>query len=109
MARAIANKPAVLLADEPFSNLDSQTRKTVRLWFNSIVERLRISVVFVTHDIEEALFLGDRVAIMSPAPGKITRIIKVPFSRPRSRMLPRSANFVSLVADIEDLLENANF
>jgi sulfate transport system ATP-binding protein/sulfonate transport system ATP-binding protein len=74
LARSIVPRPTILLLDEPFSALDPAARTALQDWLLGIVHRRRLTTVLVTHDVEEALFLGDRVALMSPRPGRIARI-----------------------------------
>ena len=94
IARALAIEPAVLLMDEPFGALDAQTREDMQDELLRIWAAARKTVLFVTHSIEEAIYLSDRVVIMTPRPGRIQRIVDVPFERPRSehhRTLPAFA------------------
>jgi NitT/TauT family transport system ATP-binding protein len=83
LARALALEPTILLMDEPFGSVDDQTRMLLQEELLSIWERDRKTVIFVTHDIEEALFLADLVVVMSPRPGRILHQLQVPFGRPR--------------------------
>lgn len=83
LMRTLAMHRDVLLLDEPFGALDSQTRFSMQQWLLSVWEREQRTIVFVTHDIDEAIFLADRVVVMSPRPGRIREIIKVPIERPR--------------------------
>jgi NitT/TauT family transport system ATP-binding protein len=83
LARALAYEPAVFLMDEPFSALDAHTRIQVGNFFLRIVERFGQSVVFVTHDIDEAVALADRVLVLSSRPGRVLGMFDVPLSRPR--------------------------
>jgi sulfonate transport system ATP-binding protein len=85
IARALAGRPEVLLLDEPFASLDALTRMRMQQEILSIWEAERTTVVLVTHDIEEAVYLADRVVIMSPQPGTIRNILPVRLSRPRDR------------------------
>lgn len=87
LARALAVKPKVLLMDEPFSAVDEQTRRLLQEQLIEIWESDRTTVVFVTHSIDEAILLGDRIVLMSPRPGRISEIREVAIPRPRSQML----------------------
>lgn len=84
LARALAVEPDVLLMDEPFGALDEQTRRLLQEELLQIWEQRRTTVVFITHSMEEAVLLGDRVVLMSARPGKIEEIVPVPMPRPRS-------------------------
>jgi NitT/TauT family transport system ATP-binding protein len=83
IARVLINRPRVLLMDEPFGALDAQTRRMTQTLLLDIWSRLRTTVVFVTHDIEEALFLSDRILVLSRRPARIVADIRVPLTRPR--------------------------
>lgn len=84
LARALAVEPSVLLMDEPFSALDEQTRRLLQEQLLGIWEATRTTVIFITHSMEEAVLLGDRVVLMSARPGRISEVVPVPMSRPRS-------------------------
>ena len=84
LARALAVRPKVLLMDEPFGALDEQTRRLLQEELLQIWEKERTTVVFITHSLEEAVLLGDRVVLMSARPGRIEEIVDVPLTRPRS-------------------------
>jgi ABC-type nitrate/sulfonate/bicarbonate transport system ATPase subunit len=96
IARALANDPRILLLDEPFGALDNQTRALMQEMLLSIWERDRKTVLFVTHDIEEAIFLGSRVVVMSARPGRIKTGIAVDLPHPRSYKVKTTPAFVSL-------------
>lgn len=85
LARALANRPEVLLMDEPFGAVDHLTRLQLQDDLLHIWEAEKKTVVFVTHDVSEAVYLGDRVVLLSPRPGRIKQIFKVPQPRPRKR------------------------
>jgi NitT/TauT family transport system ATP-binding protein/sulfonate transport system ATP-binding protein len=96
IARALANDPRILLLDEPFGALDNQTRALMQEMLLGIWERDRKTVLFVTHDIEEAIFLGGRVVVMSARPGRIKTEIAVDLPHPRSYRIKTTSEFVSL-------------
>jgi NitT/TauT family transport system ATP-binding protein len=98
VARAIAVMPRILLLDEPFAALDVMTKEQVQVDFLDIWATSRMTAVFVTHDLEEALFLSDRVVVMSRDPGRIIHDVRVPFGRPRHRELRTSPEFQALRA-----------
>lgn len=81
--RALVNSPSVLLMDEPFAALDAQTRHMMQELLLNIWQTLKTTIVFVTHDIEEAVFLGDRIFVMGVQPGRIKAEIPIPLKRPR--------------------------
>lgn len=105
LARALANDPEVLLMDEPFGALDSQTRSFMQQLLLRVWEHAQKTVLFVTHDIDEALFLGDRVHVMTARPGQIKEEIEVGIPRPRSLDVVTSDKFVTLKRRIIRLLE----
>src|SRR5207245_10123089 len=84
LARALATDPDVLLMDEPFAALDAQTRELLQEEMLRILERARKTIVFVTHSIDEAILLGDRVIVLTARPGQVKQIIPVPSPRPRN-------------------------
>ena len=96
IARALANDPKILLLDEPFGALDNQTRVLMQEMLLGIWERDQKTVLFVTHDIEEAIFLGSCVLVMSARPGRIKADIKIALPHPRSYKIKTSPEFVAL-------------
>ncbi|MEM6888101.1 MAG: ABC transporter ATP-binding protein [Pseudomonadota bacterium] len=95
IARALANYPSVLLMDEPFGALDAQTRLMMQESLLDIWRKFGTTVVFVTHDVDEAVFLADRVLIMSAAPGRIIEDVKVNLERPRSTDMVTSPDYLA--------------
>jgi NitT/TauT family transport system ATP-binding protein len=91
IARALANDPDVLLMDEPFGALDAQTRNMMQLELLEIWEKTRKTIIFVTHSVDEAVFLADRIVMLSSRPGRICEIIPVDLKRPRERTSPEFA------------------
>ncbi|AWN40163.1 ABC transporter ATP-binding protein [Methylobacterium durans] len=106
IARVLINEPRVLLMDEPFGALDAQTRLMMQELLLDVWTRLPTTVVFVTHDIDEALFLGDRVLVMSARPGRILEDIPLGFARPRARDLVADPDFIALKRHCLDLLRS---
>jgi NitT/TauT family transport system ATP-binding protein len=96
IARALANDPKILLLDEPFGALDNQTRALMQEMLLGIWERDQKTVLFVTHDIEEAIFLGSRVIVMSARPGRIKAEIGIDLPHPRSYRIKTTPEFVAL-------------
>jgi NitT/TauT family transport system ATP-binding protein len=84
LARALTMEPEVLLMDEPFASVDAQTREILQEQLLSIWETNRRTMIFITHSIEEAILMGDRVAVLSTRPGRVKRIIDIPFGHPRN-------------------------
>jgi NitT/TauT family transport system ATP-binding protein len=89
IARALALRPAVMLMDEPFAALDAMTRAGLQDELLRLRERTRTSFVFVTHDIEEAVYLGDRVAVLNGSPGRIDQVVTIDLPSPRDQILTR--------------------
>lgn len=96
LARALAIKPSILLMDEPFGALDVQTRDLLQDELLRIWNAERKTVLFVTHSIEEALYLADRIVVITPRPARIDKIIDVPFARPRDEGVKANSEFVEL-------------
>ncbi len=106
IARALVADPRILLMDEPFAAVDAQTRRILQEQVLLLSQELRKTIVFVTHSIEEALLLGDRIAVMSARPGRIKALIDVPFDRPRDSSIKRTTVFQELEEHIWHLLRD---
>lgn len=104
IVRALATSPQVLLMDEPFGALDAQTRVVMQEILTNMWQRLRISVLFITHDIEEAIFLSDRIYVMTARPGCIKAELTVPLDRPRIPAMTDSTEFLSMKHQIQSLI-----
>jgi len=94
LARSLVTEPRILLMDEPFSRLDAQTRALMHRELLRIHEIKRMTVVFVTHDVEESVILADQVAVMSPRPGTIREIVAINLPRPRDTIQAEAANYI---------------
>ena len=105
IARALVMHPAIILMDEPFGALDAQTRNIMQEQLVKIIQRSERTILFVTHSVDEALYLSDRVVILSKRPSTIYKIIDVPWDRPRDRTNPE---FTQLRKDILAYLEDQN-
>lgn len=92
--RTYLSSKGVALLDEPFSALDTITKSAIHQWYLSIMEEIRLSTLFITHDIDEAILLSDRVCILSGTPGKITAEIKIDLPKPRKKELAFTAEFL---------------
>ncbi|MCP3406987.1 ABC transporter ATP-binding protein [Bradyrhizobium sp. CCGB01] len=104
IVRALATGPKVLLLDEPFGALDAQTRVIMQQILTNMWQRLKISVLFVTHDIDEAIFLSDRVYCMTARPGSIKAEIPIPLERPRQQSMMMSSEFLALRRGLMSLI-----
>jgi NitT/TauT family transport system ATP-binding protein len=106
LARALIGDPGVLLLDEPFGALDAQTRLSMQELLQAVWHKYRPSMLFITHDVEEAIFLADRILVMTPRPGRIRAEFNVAIERPRGFDVLTSARFVALKKDILSLLHS---
>ena len=104
IVRALATSPQVLLMDEPFGALDTQTRVVMQEILTNMWQQFRISVLFITHDIEESVFLSDRIYVMTSRPGRIKAEIKVPLPRPRTPDMHDLPECVELVHKLKGLI-----
>jgi NitT/TauT family transport system ATP-binding protein len=106
IARALANDPKILLMDEPFGALDSQTRLQMQQLLLKVWEHSKKTVLFVTHDIDEAILLGDRIFVMGARPGRIKEVLDVPIERPRNLDMVMDPDFISMKRNIFHLLHD---
>jgi NitT/TauT family transport system ATP-binding protein len=104
IARALALEPSILLMDEPFGALDEMTRERMNSEVQRIWQQTATTVVFVTHSIPEAVFLSSRVAVMSPRPGRIVRVIDIDLPRPRNDDTRETARYFELITEVRETL-----
>lgn len=102
IARALINDPKVLLLDEPFRAMDALTKGVVQEFLLRALDKVRKTVMFITHDLEEALFLGDKVVVMSTRPARVKQTIEVDFPRPRTFRVRTSARYLELKQQVFD-------
>jgi NitT/TauT family transport system ATP-binding protein len=106
IVRALANQPRILLMDEPFGALDAQTRCRMQAHLLEIWRKIDITIVFITHDLDEAIFLADRILVLSAHPGEVRELIEVPVPRPRSAAQMISPPFLATKARLEELIHS---
>jgi NitT/TauT family transport system ATP-binding protein len=104
IARSLANYPGILLMDEPFGALDAQTRCQMQRHLLQIWKNVDVTILFVTHDLDEAIFLADRIVVLGARPGRILEIIKVPVERPRHQDQLLSPHFLAVKKRLEELI-----
>ena len=107
IVRALAQDPEVLLMDEPFGALDAFTREEMNLFLLKIWAKTQKTIVFVTHSIAEAIFLSDRIWVMSPRPGRLANVVDVNFARPRHIDLQFEPDFISILKAIRHEVEGS--
>lgn len=106
ICRALIHNPALLLMDEPFSALDAMTRDTMNQELLRLWEKFRKTVLFVTHSIREAVFLSDRVFVMSPRPAVISQLVDINLPRPRTLSIEETPEFNAFVSKLRQAIEN---
>lgn len=104
LSRVLLYDPDVLLLDEPFGALDEFTREAMNLELLALWSRTRKTIALVTHNINEAVFLSDRVVVMTPRPGEVARVISIDLPRPRKREVMKTPRYAELVFEIRELL-----
>jgi len=104
IARALANQPRILLMDEPFGALDAQTRAKMQAYLMEIWQNIDITVLFITHDLDEAIYLADRILVLKAHPGEVQEIIEVPVPQPRSPEQLLSPEFLATKKRLEELI-----
>ncbi|VWC79698.1 ABC transporter ATP-binding protein [Burkholderia contaminans] len=104
IARALANRPRILLMDEPFGALDAQTRARMQTHLLDIWRNIDVTVLFITHDLDEAIFLADRILVLKANPGAVQELIEVPVPRPRDYSQVNTPEFIATKARLEALI-----
>jgi len=104
IARALANQPRILLMDEPFGALDAQTRTRMQSYLMEIWKNIDITILFITHDLDEAVYLADRILVLKAHPGEVQELIEVPVSQPRSPDQLLSPEFLATKKRLEELI-----
>jgi NitT/TauT family transport system ATP-binding protein len=104
IARALANQPRVLLMDEPFGALDAQTRCQMQSYLLQIWRNVDVTIVFITHDLDEAIYLADRILVLQAHPGRVEELIEVPVPRPRTAEQFISPEFLAAKQRLEELI-----
>ena len=104
IARALVNQPRILLMDEPFGALDAQSRCKMQMHLLEIWRNIDVTILFITHDLDEAIFLADRILVLKPHPGEVQELIEVPVPRPRNIDDLISPEFLATKARLEALI-----
>jgi NitT/TauT family transport system ATP-binding protein len=104
IARALANNPRILIMDEPFAALDAQTRCQMQSYLLQIWKKVDVTILFITHDLDEAAYLADRILVMGASPGRVVEFIENPVPRPRSPEQFISPEYLALKARLETLI-----
>jgi len=104
IARALANRPRMLLMDEPFGALDAQTRCQMQSYLLQIWKQVDITILFITHDLDEAVYLADRILILDAHPGRLREVMEVPVARPRGPDQFLEPTFIAARRHLEELI-----
>jgi NitT/TauT family transport system ATP-binding protein len=104
IARALANRPRILIMDEPFGALDALTRAQMQAYLLQIWKNVEVTIVFITHDLDEAVYLADRVLVLDAHPGRVRELLEVPVPRPRTREQFSSPEFLATRQYLEELI-----
>jgi len=104
IARALANQPRILLMDEPFGALDAQTRAKMQSYLHEIWKNIDVTILFITHDLDEAIYLADRILVLKAHPGEVNEVIEVPVPQPRSPDDLFSPEFLATKRRLEELI-----
>jgi NitT/TauT family transport system ATP-binding protein len=107
IARTLVNQPRILLMDEPFGALDAQSRSKMQAHLLEIWRNIDITIVFITHDLDEAIYLADRILVLKAHPGEVQELIEVPVPRPRNNEQLTSAEFLATKVRLEALIHPA--
>ena len=107
IARALVNQPRILLMDEPFGALDAQTRAKMQSHLIDIWKNIDVTVLFITHDLDEAIYLADRILVLKAHPGEVQEVIEVPVPRPRAPGQFNTPEFMATKARLEQLIHPA--
>lgn len=104
IARALANQPRIMLMDEPFGALDAQTRSKMQAYLMEIWKNIDVTILFITHDLDEAVYLADRILVLKAHPGEVQEVIEVPVPQPRSEEQLLSPEFLATKRRLEELI-----
>jgi NitT/TauT family transport system ATP-binding protein len=108
IARALANEPRILLMDEPFGALDAQTRSNMQAHLLKIWQSVDVTILFITHDLDEAVYLSDRIVILGANPGRVLEVIDVPVPRPRTPEHFLAGHFLATKQRLEELIHGSH-
>jgi ABC-type nitrate/sulfonate/bicarbonate transport system ATPase subunit len=109
IARALVTEPDLLLLDEPFGALDLQTRRSLHEFLRQVWQRTGATVLMVTHDVGEAVYLSQQVVVLTSRPGRVAEVVEVPYGRSRGPDIRRDQRFVAIEDEIDDLLRQPSF